>query len=254
MGQEESAGRRAGQLGPDLDLPRLRRELTGYLSRLVVHPQSAEDLVQETFVRALAAQSTAPTVPDEYRYWIFRIASNLAMDWLRRERRRRRYDIQTIREDAENDPAFVERSRALIGTPETELVAHEHLAACFACTLSNLPERQAMTLLLVEVHGFSVQEAADALTIPFNAAKNALQDGRRSMTGRYQQTCALIAKEGVCHQCSELAHFFRAKPVTLPGGRSEARMERLRELRDRRPGLWHTLLLGRLPTEEPPGD
>ena len=227
-------------------MTRVRRELIAYLHRLVVHPQDAEDLAQEVFVRSQKAAASAPTEPGGYKKWMFRIATNLAIDHLRRERRWRRYDVQAIREDAESDPAFVARSKALVGTPETSLLAHEHLAACFACTMSNLTERQAAALLLVEVHGFSVQEAADALEMASNSVKNALQEARRTMTARYDATCALIAKHGVCHQCDELADFFGGKPVSLQGDKWEARIARLRELREQKPGVWHTLLLGRI--------
>jgi RNA polymerase sigma-70 factor (ECF subfamily) len=241
-----SAENTASGTGLEPDILKIRRELITYLHRLVVHPQNAEDLVQEAFMRSQGAANRAPTEPEGYRKWMFRIATNLAIDHLRRERRWRRYDMQAIRDDAEADPAFVERSKSLVGTPETSLLAREHLAACFACTMSNLSERQAAALLLVEVHGFSVQEAAETLEIGFNSAKNAVQEARRTMTARYDATCALIAKQGVCHQCEELAEFFGAEQIALQGDKWDARIERLRELREQRPGVWHTLLLGRL--------
>lgn len=236
-------------LGGEREILRIRRELTAYLHRFVVHPHCAEDLAQETFARALAAgaKGSAPDDTAGYRRWLFRIATNLAIDWLRGEGRRRRFEIQDIRVEAEADPNLVERSVALVGSPETALVAQEHVAACFACTVSHLPVRHAAILLLVEVHSFSVQEAADAVGVAFATAKNALQDARRSMREKYAATCALIAKNGVCHQCSELADFFESAPVDLGGDKWEARMQTLRAFKDREPGVWHTLLLGRLP-------
>jgi RNA polymerase sigma-70 factor (ECF subfamily) len=240
-----SEGCKDGHAAIGAKLEPLRGELTGYLHRLLAHPQQAEDVAQDTFVRALAAASSAPADQPGYRRWVFRIATNLAIDAMR-QRRRRQNSMQELRADAENDPVFVARSVELIGTPETATIAAEHLAACFACALSNLPAAKAAALLLTEVHGFSVAETADAVGVSFNQAKNAIQDARRVMTERYETTCALVTKQGVCHQCEELADFFGAEHVQLKRGDVWAARRRiLQQLRSRSPGLWHTLLLGR---------
>ena len=65
-------------------------------------------------------------------------------------------------------------------------------------------------MLLREVHGFSTAEAADALDATAIQVKNWIQRARRTMTERYQHTCALVTKAGVCHQCVELDQFFNA--------------------------------------------
>ncbi len=65
---------------------RYQQRIGGYLYRLVGDRQTAEDLTQETFMRAYRALATAHAV-GAFRAWLFRIATNLARDQLRRQRR-----------------------------------------------------------------------------------------------------------------------------------------------------------------------
>lgn len=223
----------------------IRPELTAYLCRLVVRPQVAEELMQTTFVRLLESGPSAGQRSEVIRAWLFRVATNLAFDELRRHATWRENTVLDLRATAEANLAFVARSEALIGTPETKTVAREHLAACFVCTLRNLPERRAAAFLLKEVHGFTMAEMAELLDATEGQVKNWLQEARVYMHGRYQSTCALMAKEGVCYQCVELDEYFVARegnPIAKVGDHMEARAQILRELRTRPWGKWHTLL------------
>ncbi|MBI3479704.1 MAG: RNA polymerase sigma factor [Nitrosomonadales bacterium] len=223
----------------------VRKELTGYLSRLVVRPQVAEDLVQTTFLRSLEAIENAPDEIANSRAWFFRVATNLAFDELRRHSSWRENMMPDLRELAENDPGFVAHSIAMAGTPETKAIAREHLVACFACVLRNLPERKAAAFLLKEVHGFKLAEVAGLLGTSEGQAKNWLQEARSHMDARYSQTCALLNKQGVCYQCVELDEFFGAgqgNPLGNTNGDIEARTQILKDMRDQQYGAWHKLL------------
>jgi RNA polymerase sigma-70 factor (ECF subfamily) len=232
---------------PESDIERLRAEIIAFLYRLVTQPQLAEDLAQEAFARALASSETAPTQASQYRAWLFSIATNLGLDSLRKAKRHGEVSMFSLREAAEGDPDFMERSKQLIGTPETALVASEHLMACFSCTLQNLPERKAAALLLREVHDFSLCDIATILGIETTQAKNAIQDARRIMKAKYDTTCALITKQGICYQCAELADFFKGAAIGLDhtGDAWDARMRIVKDFSKRRPSVWHKLMLNR---------
>jgi RNA polymerase sigma-70 factor (ECF subfamily) len=229
----------------------LRHELVGYVTRLLVRRDLAEEIVQAAALRALTAERR-PAVADELRPWLFRIATNLALD----ERRRHRWTQEHLfrsREIAEGDAAFVASCASRRGDPELAAVAREHLAICFACTLGQLPEPQAAALLLREVHGLSLVEAAAALEARPAQVKSWLQAARAWMTRRYDGTCALVSKRGVCHQCVELDGFFGAG-AGAPLRRRDlaARLAVLRDLRADRAGRWETWLLGVLRELEGP--
>ncbi len=223
----------------------VRRELTAYLCRLVVRPEIAEELTQTAFVRLLESGRTAPNRIEGVRAWLFRVATNLAFDELRRHSTWRETMVLELRATAEANPEFMARSEALVGTPETKAVAREHLAACFACALRNLPERKAAAFLLKEVHDFSLAEIAGMLEASESQAKNWLQEARAYMRNRYNDTCALMAKQGVCYQCAELDEYFRAgagNPLMAGGDQVEARLDILKQLRATPWSKWHTQL------------
>jgi len=223
----------------------VRRELTSYLCRLVLRPQVAEELTQTTFLRALECSDTIPDEAEGARAWVFRVATNLAFDELRRHSSWRESLVSDLREAAEANPDFVARSHAMVGTPETKAIAREHLVACFACAMKRLPERRAAALLLREVNGFSHDETAAILGATAGQVKNWLQEARAEMTSAYEQSCALIRKGGVCHQCIELDGFMKADQGTpLPNGATgiESRITLVRAQATQKWGRWHAML------------
>lgn len=222
-----------------------RAELTGYVTRLVVRPDVAEEIVQEAAARILAAPG-APEDARELRAWLFRVASNLAIDHLRRHSTWRETVLLETRGRAEADEAFVAESARLKSTPETRAIAREHLAVCFACALRNLTPSEAAALLLREVYGFSNDEVAEMLEARFAQAKAWIQSARAKLTARYAETCVLVSKRGVCHQCVELDGYFeahRGDPLAGTARVLDARLEILRDLKSRALGPWHRRML-----------
>ena len=225
---------------------RNRADLLRFLRRLLVRPELAEDIVQKTGLRALSAES-APAHENEMRPWLFRIASNLAIDELRRQGTWSETALIEARGVAEDDEAFVDASLAMRATADVALIANEHLAFCFSCTLRTLAPHRAASLLLAEVYGFTVRETAAILDASPSQAKNWLQEARAALDSRYARTCALINKKGVCYQCSELASFFNGGPANPLGGTEGSRDDRLRVVRateEKNLSTWHRRLLG----------
>ena len=224
---------------------RHRRELLAYVTRLVVRPEIAEELVQETAVRMLGS-TAVPSEPAAARAWLFRVATNLGVDYLRRHSTWRELVLVDTQARCARDEAFVAQSHARRGTPEQKAIAKEHLTVCFSCTLRNLAPYEASALLLKEVHGFSTRETAETLDATPVQVKNWLQRGRRTLEARYARTCALVTKDGVCHQCVELDAFFngqRGDPLDGTARDVEARLAILRTRREAPLGAWHRAML-----------
>ena len=113
---------------------------------------------------------------------------------------------------------------------------------CFACTLRNVPAEQAASLLLKDVYGFTLAEAAEALGATFGQVKNWVQSARATMEQRYAQSCALGTHGGVCSKCLDVDEYFRAgRGDPLAGTKKDvrARLQILREDRARPLGRWH---------------
>lgn len=137
-------------------------DLLRYLRRFMRTTERAEDLLQETFVRAIAAEHQPP--PAELRPWLYRIASNLAISQLRRDRR-----WQLL--------AF-SRTAAASASAMEEL---EHVRSA----LRAIPPDQAAALVLTTHHGFSRAEAAAILAIKPETLKTRLARGRLNFAAAY---------------------------------------------------------------------
>ena len=222
-----------------------RAPLRGYLTRMVVREDIAEELVQQTAVRALEQQSL-PEDAGELRAWLFRVATNLAIDHLRRQRTWRETVLDETKGRATADAGFVAESRLLAGSPEMKAIARDHLAVCLSCTLRNLRPEESAALLLKEVHDFTVEETAKVMDASFGQAKAWIQSARAKLTAKYAQSCALVTQQGTCFQCVELDRFFGADagdPLSGTARDLDARLAILRERREAPLGPWHRQMM-----------
>src|SRR5262245_14601045 len=146
----------------------------------------ADDLVQETFARALAHPPAETSAP--WRPWLVRVALNLGRDLLRR-RRRRRYrgpwlpsPIETGDEEspAAFEAAVVDASGEVL-TTEGRYDLLESVSYAFLVALEALTPRQRAVLLLRDVFDYSVTDTADALGMGVPAVKTTHHRARRAM-------------------------------------------------------------------------
>lgn len=222
-----------------------RRALLGYVRSMVVREDVAEELVQHTALRALE-QDTLPEDAAELRSWLFRVATNAALDHLRKHSTWREALLADTRAEAERDAAFVAESRLLAGTPEMKAIAKDHLAVCFACTLRNLRAEESAALLLKEVYGFTVDEVARVMDATFGQAKGWIQSARARLEAKYASSCALVSQRGACFQCVELDRFFLAEqgdPLAGTARDLDARLAIVRDRRDAPLGPWHRKMM-----------
>jgi RNA polymerase sigma-70 factor (ECF subfamily) len=80
----------------------------------------------------------------------------------------------------------------------------EHIDFCFTCISKTLPIEQQVALMLKDVYDFSVADIAIIIQTNHGVVKHLLVDARKKMTEVFDHRCALINKNGVCNQCSEL--------------------------------------------------
>lgn len=163
---------------PDRSLGRAleahRRAIWGICYRMTGVGADADDLVQETFARAVMARPDRSGEP--LRPWLARVAIRLAIDHLRR-RRVRSYAGQWL-----PAPASVEEPD-LEPTPEARYDVAESASYAFLVALERLTSLQRAVLLLRDVLGYSVRETAAALSTSDGAVKVAHLRARRAMEG-----------------------------------------------------------------------
>lgn len=145
-----------------IDVDRLRPRLHRYCTRMVGSALDGEDIVQEALLRAL--ESGLPDRPIENpEGWLFRIAHNLALDFLRR--RARRADTQS------------EDDVDLIVHPVDEQARREAAAATLP-TFMRMPASQRSVVILFDVLEYSAEEVGEILGTTVPAVKSILQRGR----------------------------------------------------------------------------
>jgi RNA polymerase sigma-70 factor (ECF subfamily) len=138
-----------------------RRFLWGLAYRLTGNAADADDVVQETFVRALRRPPADRARP--WRPWLVRVALNLGRDLLR-GRRRRGYEGPWLPSPVEAEPPSHEPVD-LAGDPAARYDLVESVSFAFLLALEALSPRQRATLLLRDVFDYSVRETARALAL-----------------------------------------------------------------------------------------
>jgi RNA polymerase sigma-70 factor, ECF subfamily len=148
------------------ELVRLHREgVVNVVYRMCGDGHLAEDAAQEAFIRAWKhLPKYRPYAP--FRNWLYRIATNVARDVLRRER-------ETV--DVEQLPLATSRAG-----PETSLVRAQRGERVRAAVLA-LPEASREALVLREYEGLSYREIADTLDIPIGTVMSRLNYARKRL-------------------------------------------------------------------------
>jgi RNA polymerase sigma-70 factor (ECF subfamily) len=174
---------------------RYRRALLVHCYRMLGSFQDAEDLVQETLLRAWRNRASFQG-RSSLRTWLYRIATNACLDELKR--RPRRVLPQDVVPPA--DPTvipsvptqeipwltpFPDRLLETVGTSEDEpaaqIVSKETIELAFIAAVQHLPPRQRAALVMRDVLGWSAAEAAALLEINIPALNSALQRARQTM-------------------------------------------------------------------------
>ena len=186
-------------------------ELKSFLLRMTASMQDAEDIVQETYVKAATKIGTFRG-ESSLKTWVFTIASNLARDFLRAKKRWPETVTDICREEVlENRQFFQEAMHIRETSPQGNFEIKEHIAFCFTCISKSLPLEEHLVLLLKEVYGFKVGEIAQIAQLSEAMVKYHLHVSRGKMVAIFDQRCSLINKQGICHQCTELNGIFNPK-------------------------------------------
>ncbi len=143
-------------------LGELRPKLHRYCARMTGSVIDGEDVVQEALVKALEAFSSTASIGHP-EGWLFRIAHNAALDFLRRR--------------ARQDAAHSDEDPEMIVDPVT-IAEDRQIAAASLRTFMRLPVAQRSSVILMDVLGYSLQEIGGVMDSSIPAIKAALHRGR----------------------------------------------------------------------------
>lgn len=158
-----------------------RTEILAYIRTRVGDSATAEDLTQETFIKVGRALAKG-TEPEHFRGWLFQIARNTVIDFVKKA------------------PRFVpfDESQAVSKTENSENlgpVDDEFRKRLFSYTLNvieTLPAEDREALMLTEIDGLNREELAKELGISLTAAKSRVHRARSKLRKTVEECCRLV--------------------------------------------------------------
>ncbi len=170
--------------------PRIR----GYLTRLVGEAE-AEDLTQEVFARAHSAMATRRG-DSLVSTWLYRIATNAAIDRLRAASRREVPVTASEPEEPGGEQLEIVSEGAVLEAQQAERrVIRKEMRHCILGLVDRLPPVHREVILLGELRDLRDQEIADALGITLEAAKMRLHRARGELRKLLLSSCDLYRDE-----------------------------------------------------------
>ncbi len=173
----------ADQANFERDALQFSPQLYSAALRMTRNPADAEDLVQETFLKAYRAYDTF-TAGTNLKAWLYRILTNTYINKYRKEKRRPSevdlgdvQDLYLYRQIGSEESAGASQSveeRVLDGLVESDIKE----------AVEELPENFRLPVLLADLEGFAYKEIAEILDIPIGTVMSRLHRGRKAMQKR----------------------------------------------------------------------
>jgi RNA polymerase sigma-70 factor, ECF subfamily len=173
------------------DTEPFRRELLAHCYRMLGSAHDAEDIVQETYLRAWRGYRDFEN-RSSVRTWLFRIATNACLTALSHSSKRvLPSGLGAAADDPQADPvpapdvawlqAFPDAWVSAVDDPAAVVASRESLRLALVASLQHLPAQQRAVLLLRDVLAFPAEDVAAMLDISVAAAKSAPQRARARM-------------------------------------------------------------------------
>ncbi|MGA2458324.1 MAG: sigma-70 family RNA polymerase sigma factor [Terriglobales bacterium] len=148
-----------------------RRPMVGFMYRMCHNPSTAEELAQEVFLRVYRSR-TSYEPSAKFSTWLYRIATNLAVNHARDTRHERPENTVRLDEpdrETGTTPDLADDSL----TAEEEILKRERLAA-IRSKVNALPERQRMAVIMHKYQQMDYRQIADVLKLSESATKSLL--------------------------------------------------------------------------------
>lgn len=160
----------------DLLVIKYQHRIVHLVNRYVKDPSEAQDVAQDTFIKAYRALAEFRGESAFYT-WLYRIAINTAKNYLL-SKNRRHSDYEIDMQDAEQ----IENAPQLkdIETPENQLM-NEQIISVIKAAIEKLPEEMRIAITLREFEGMSYEEIAEAMDCPIGTVRSRIFRAREAI-------------------------------------------------------------------------
>jgi RNA polymerase sigma-70 factor (ECF subfamily) len=160
----------------DLLVIKYQHKIVHLVNRYVKDPTEAQDVAQDTFIKAYKALGEFRGESAFYT-WLYRIAINTAKNYLL-SRSRRHSDYEVDMQDAEQ----IENAPQLkdIETPENQLM-NDQIIEVIKSAIEKLPEEMRIAIMLREFEGMSYEEIAEAMDCPIGTVRSRIFRAREAI-------------------------------------------------------------------------
>lgn len=169
----------------DLLVRRYQHKVLGVISRYVADWAEAQDVAQESFVRAYRAIGNFRGESAFYT-WLYKIATNTAKNWLVSQGRRPPTDDVQVDDAVHLDAAVRLKDSS---TPERELLRQEIERTVFE-TVEALPDELRQAITLREVEGLSYEEISERMDCPIGTVRSRIFRAREAIDIRLRPLLA----------------------------------------------------------------
>jgi RNA polymerase sigma factor (sigma-70 family) len=163
------------------EMERHRAAVTRYIRSLVRDASEAEDLAQETFLRA-HRQRTGLRDPAALESWLYHIATHVSIDRLRQRARTVQRQVDTAIEDL----PITDRDRP----SQLTVLQQTEMSECVQRHVASLADAYKAVLLLHDADGLTANEIAHLLQLPLTTVKMRLHRARRQLGIALNKACA----------------------------------------------------------------
>lgn len=152
-------------------IQRYQGKIYSYIFRLTNHPEDANDITQEVFLKAYRNLHTVDT-ERKFSSWIYRIAHNESVNWLKKKTRTKVESLDAHMDQGIQIPSSIDVAHQYVQQEEQKEVR---------LAISALPEKYRRVLELRYLHEYSYQEISKALGKPINTVGTLINRAKKLM-------------------------------------------------------------------------
>ena len=176
----------------DVLIERYGRSLLGMIRTIIRDEATAEDLWQETFLRAIRnIENYNPQTSEKgtgFRSWLYRIATNLTLDELRRRKRWRTLSWASTVSDLRKQNDAAETSEPVDPRPgPDEILNEKYQIQSLREAMTSIPNRYRVILILRDYQELSYQEISDVLGIRMGTVRSRLSRARNRLRNKMEK-------------------------------------------------------------------